>query len=150
MSKARKEEKGKEILEESGAISDPESGHRLIRPASPGMSEEPDTEATSSSEAAVTTSCFGFKSHERIPRRRRWNSFCFSMDREAVTFFAKVSFAWVMGLYCMAMMAYLITAGGEEMHISLYFGLFTFVVGFFLGNAPKLKSFTANTINGSA
>lgn len=66
------------------------------------------------------------------------------MDREAVTFFAKVSFAWVMGLYCMAMMAYLIIAGSNEMHISLYFGLFTFVVGYFLGNAPKLKAINNN------
>lgn len=88
----------------------------------------------------MATSCFGFKSHERIPRRRRWSCLCFSLDREAVAFFAKVSFAWVMGLYCMAMLAYLVATHGQEFHISLYFGLFTFVVGYFLGNVPKLKA----------
>jgi hypothetical protein len=62
------------------------------------------------------------------------------MDREAVDFFAKVSFAWVLGLFCMAMLAYLIATGGAEFHISLIFGLFTFVIGFFLGNSPKLKA----------
>lgn len=114
-------------------------------PLHPGRSEEPETEGSSGSETAVTTGCFGLRSPERIPRRRRWNFLCFSLDREALSWLVRVVFAYVLGIYCMAMMAYLITTGGQEFHISLYFGLFTFVVGYFLGNPAKLKA-----LNGAA
>lgn len=142
MSRSKGKEKEEEYDIEAQIGTPPRS------PVIPQGSESPSDDLSLPSDAPVTTSCFGIPSRERIPRSRRWNSLCFSMDREAVTFFTSVFFAFITGFYCFGMMAYLIITDGSEVHIALYFGLLSLVVGFFLGNTSKLRKSNSGSARG--
>jgi hypothetical protein len=132
---ARKD-KGKEVAKdddlEAGAASPPSD------PPTVGGSEPEDTTSLAS-DAAVTTSCFGLSSKQTIPRRRRWNCLCFSVDRELVTFATKCLAGFVLLFFSLGMLAWLMADNGNAIYISIIYGILTGVAGFFFGSAAKFK-----------
>ena len=128
--KRKREDKGKEMEADMEA------------PQSAAGTSEPPTEET---EEVTVHPAIAVKNP--IPRARRWMCCGFSFDRPFVLFSTRAIFAFIAAFYSMAMMAYLIIEGsGPEYYISLYFGIFTFVAGFFLGNGAKLKQNDSNAI----
>ncbi len=128
--------KGKEVVRDD----DPEAAIPSLPSDPPTVGgSEPGEDSSLASDAAVTTSCFGFRSKQTIPRRRRWNCLCFSVDREFVTFFTKVLAGFILLFFSLGMLAWLMADEGDPIYITIIYGILTGVAGFFFRSAAKFK-----------